>query len=222
MDGQDIWESAETLRNTRFQVGLVFQYPEYQLFEESVYKDIAFGPANLGLSPEEVKEAVRRAAECVGISESLFEKSPFELSGGQKRRVAIAGVIAMRPKVLILDEPTAGLDPKGRDTILELIRSYHQQERNTVLLVSHSMEDIARYSTRILVMNQSRVFAYGDVDSVFSKAEEIERIGLSIPQVTRVFTELARRGYPVQPNIYSVEAARAELLRLMRGGDASC
>ena len=222
VDGQDIWESAETLRNTRFQVGLVFQYPEYQLFEESVYKDIAFGPANLGLSPEEVKEAVRRAAECVGISESLFEKSPFELSGGQKRRVAIAGVIAMRPKVLILDEPTAGLDPKGRDTILELIRSYHQQERNTVLLVSHSMEDIARYSTRILVMNQSRVFAYGDVDSVFSKAEEIERIGLSIPQVTRVFTELARRGYPVQPNIYSVEAARAELLRLMRGGDASC
>ena len=159
VDGQDIWESAETLRNTRFQVGLVFQYPEYQLFEESVYKDIAFGPANLGLSPEEVKEAVRRAAECVGISESLFEKSPFELSGGQKRRVAIAGVIAMRPKVLILDEPTAGLDPKGRDTILELIRSYHQQERNTVLLVSHSMEDIARYSTRILVMNQSRVFA---------------------------------------------------------------
>ena len=136
--------------------------------------------------------------------------------------MAIAGVIAMRPKVLILDEPTAGLDPKGRDTILELIRSYHQQERNTVLLVSHSMEDIARYSTRILVMNQSRVFAYGDVDSVFSKAEEIERIGLSIPQVTRVFTELARRGYPVQPNIYSVEAARAELLRLMRGGDASC
>lgn len=222
VDGQDIWESAETLRNTRFQVGLVFQYPEYQLFEESVYKDIAFGPANLGLSPEEVKEAVRRAAECVGISESLFEKSPFELSGGQKRRVAIAGVIAMRPKVLILDEPTAGLDPKGRDTILELIRSYHQQERNTVLLVSHSMEDIASYSTRILVMNQSRVFAYGDVDSVFSKAEEIERIGLSIPQVTRVFTELARRGYPVQPNIYSVEAARAELLRLMRGGDASC
>lgn len=219
---RDIWADPKKIRDVRFRVGLVFQYPEYQLFEESVYKDIAFGPANLGLSPEEVKEAVRRAAECVGISESLFEKSPFELSGGQKRRVAIAGVIAMRPKVLILDEPTAGLDPKGRDTILELIRSYHQQERNTVLLVSHSMEDIARYSTRILVMNQSRVFAYGDVDSVFSKAEEIERIGLSIPQVTRVFTELARRGYPVQPNIYSVEAARAELLRLMRGGDASC
>jgi len=226
IDGTDIWESTAALQKTRFKVGLVFQYPEYQLFEETVYKDIAFGPTNLGLSEEEVRSAVRRAAECVGISESLFEKSPFDLSGGQKRRVAIAGVIAMNPKVLILDEPTAGLDPKGRDTILSLIRRYHDSEKNTVLLVSHSMEDIARYSTKILVMNQSKVYAYGGVDSIFSKAEEIERIGLSIPQITKVFAALYKKGYPVRPNIYSVEAARAELAPLLaalpKGGDKPC
>ncbi len=216
IDGTDIWESKETLQKTRFKVGLVFQYPEYQLFEETVYKDIAFGPTNLGFSGEEVDRAVRKAAECVGIPESMFEKSPFEISGGQKRRVAIAGVIAMNPRVLILDEPTAGLDPKGRDTILSLISQYHKSENNTVLLVSHSMEDIAKYSTKILVMNQSKVYSYGDVDTVFSQAEELESIGLSTPQITRVFHELARRGYPVPRGVYSVEQAKSVLLTLLR------
>lgn len=223
IDGVDIWESKEILLKTRFKVGLVFQYPEYQLFEETVYKDIAFGPKNLGFSEDKIKECVRRAAECVEIPESLMEKSPFDLSGGQKRRVAIAGVIAMNPKVLILDEPTAGLDPKGRDTILQLIKKYHETEKNTVMLVSHSMEDVARYATRVLVMNQSQVFAYGDVDSVFSRSDEIEAIGLSVPQITKICRALHEKGYPVRPNIYRVEDAKRELLPLLRRkGGASC
>lgn len=216
IDGTDIWESKETLQKTRFKVGLVFQYPEYQLFEETVYKDIAFGPSNLGFSKEQIEESVRLACECVEIPKSMLEKSPFEISGGQKRRVAIAGVIAMRPKVLILDEPTAGLDPRGRDTILSLIQQYHKAEKNTVLLVSHSMEDVAKYCTKVLVMNRSKIFSYGDVDSVFSRSEEIEKIGLSVPQITKVFRKLARDGYPVNPNVYSVAAAKQEILRLTR------
>lgn len=215
IDGIDIWESKEILRKTRFKVGLVFQYPEYQLFEETVYKDIAFGPKNLGFSEEEIKKAVIEASECVGLKKELLEKSPFELSGGQKRRVAIAGVIAMRPKVLILDEPTAGLDPKGRDMILSMIKEYHRREKNTVLLVSHSMEDVAKYATKVLVMNQSKLYAYGDVDSVFSRIEDIEKIGLSVPQITKVFHELSKKGYPVNSNIYNIEQAKIEFMNLL-------
>lgn len=223
IDGVNIFETKEILQKTRFKVGLVFQYPEYQLFEETVYKDIAFGPTNLGLSPDEVRQCVLHAAECVEISESMLQKSPFDLSGGQKRRVAIAGVIAMNPKVLILDEPTAGLDPRGRDRILNLIQQYHKSAKNTVLLVSHSMEDVARYATKVLVMNQSKVYAYGDVESVFAKSKDLEGIGLSTPQITKVFHTLADKGYPVNPNIYRIEDAKTELLSLLsKGGGEKC
>lgn len=217
IDGVDIFESKEMLQKTRFKVGLVFQYPEYQLFEETVEKDIAFGPRNLGMSEEEVKTAVAHAMECVGLSDKYRKKSPFELSGGQKRRVAIAGVIAMRPKVLILDEPTAGLDPKGRDRILSLIDSYHRAEKNTVLLVSHSMEDIARYASKVLVMNHGEVFSYGTVEETFSHAEEIEKIGLSVPQITKLFYALAEAGYTMDEHVYSVDRAQELLLQMISG-----
>lgn len=223
INNTDIFESKETLQKIRFQVGLVFQYPEYQLFEETVYKDIAFGPTNMGLNPLQIREAVERAVSAVEIPSSMLEKSPFELSGGQKRRVAIAGVIAMNPRVLILDEPTAGLDPKGRDTILALIQKYHQQEHNTVLLVSHSMEDVAKYATKVLVMNRSQLYAYGDVDSIFTRAAEIEKIGLSVPQITKVFHQLAELGYPVNSNTYRVQEASEQLLRLLKKkGEQEC
>ena len=215
IDGSDIFESKETLQKTRFKVGLVFQYPEYQLFEETVEKDIAFGPRNLGMSEEEVEEAVKHAMESVGLPESIRQKSPFELSGGQKRRVAIAGVIAMRPKVLILDEPTAGLDPKGRDRILSLIEAYHRAEKNTVLLVSHSMEDIAKYASKVLVMNKGSVFSYGTVEETFSRAAEIEKIGLSVPQVTKLFDSLENAGFAFNKQVYSVEYAKKLLLRAL-------
>lgn len=217
IDGVDIFESKEILQKTRFKVGLVFQYPEYQLFEETVEKDIAFGPRNLGMSEEEIKTAVAHAMECVGLSDKYRKKSPFELSGGQKRRVAIAGVIAMRPKVLILDEPTAGLDPKGRDRILSLIDSYHRAEKNTVLLVSHSMEDIARYASKVLVMNHGEVFSYGTVEETFSHAEEIEKIGLSVPQITKLFYALAEAGYTMDEHVYSVDRAQELLLQMISG-----
>lgn len=215
IDGVDIFENKEILQKTRFKVGLVFQYPEYQLFEETVEKDIAFGPRNLGMSEEEIKTAVAHAMECVGLSDKYRKKSPFELSGGQKRRVAIAGVIAMRPKVLILDEPTAGLDPKGRDRILSLIDSYHRAEKNTVLLVSHSMEDIAKYASKVLVMNHGEVFSYGTVEETFSRAEEIEKIGLSVPQITKLFYALAEAGYTVDEHVYSVDRAQELLLQMI-------
>jgi len=220
VDGIDIFESKEILQKTRFKVGLVFQYPEYQLFEETVEKDIAFGPRNLGMSEEEIKAAVTYAMECVGLSDKYRQKSPFELSGGQKRRVAIAGVIAMRPKVLILDEPTAGLDPKGRDRILSLIDSYHRAQNNTVLLVSHSMEDIAKYASKVLVMNHGNVFSYGTVEETFSHAEEIEKIGLSVPQITKLFYALAEAGYSVDEHVYSVDRAQELLLQMIsrKGG----
>lgn len=216
VDGVDIWESKEILHKTRYKVGLVFQYPEYQLFEETVFKDIAFGPKNLGFSKDEVEKAVLEACECVGINKEMLEKSPFELSGGQKRRVAIAGVVAMKPKVLILDEPTAGLDPKGRDMILSMIKEYHQREKNTVLLVSHSMEDVAKYATKVLVMNRSKLYDYSDVDTIFSKSKDIEEIGLSIPQITKVFNQLYEKGYQVNPNIYNIEEAKKEILSLIK------
>lgn len=216
--GEDIWERPKEIRKYRFRVGLVFQYPEYQLFEETVYQDIAFGPRNMGLSEAEIDLRVREVAGLVGLTEAHMSKSPFELSGGQKRRVAIAGVMAMTPDVLILDEPTAGLDPRGRDRILGEIREYHQGTKNTILLVSHSMEDIARYATKVLVMNQSRVFLYDDVEKVFARAEEISGMGLAVPQITRICTGLAKMGYGMNPNTYTVEQAKEQLLRLLQKG----
>ncbi len=219
IDGKDIWSDQVKIRDVRFQVGLVFQYPEYQLFEETVFKDIAFGPKNMGLSEDEIKKRVLEAADFVELPSSALEKSPFELSGGQKRRVAIAGVIAMEPKVLILDEPTAGLDPKGRDHILGQIVQYHKETKRTVLIVSHSMEDVAKFAKKVLVMNQSKMFCYDDVEKVFSQSGEIAQMGLAIPQITRVFVELAKRGYPVHSNVYTVYQAKMQLLQLLKGGN---
>jgi energy-coupling factor transport system ATP-binding protein len=213
---KDLWADKSKLRAFRFQVGLVFQYPEYQLFGETVYSDIAFGPTNMGLTPEEVDSRVRQAARFVGLSEDKLQKSPFELSGGQKRRVAIAGVLAMDPRVLILDEPTAGLDPKGRDKILGEIREYHQEKKNTVLLVSHSMEDIAKNATMAMVMNKSRLFCYDTVENVFGRAEELGKMGLAVPQVSRVFLDLRADGLDVDTRVYTVEAARDQILRKAR------
>ena len=218
IDGQNIWNEKKQMCRLRFNVGLVFQYPEYQLFEETVYKDIAFGPKNMGLSDEEIDRRVRDAARFTGVSDEMLEKSPFELSGGQKRRVAIAGVIAMDPKVLILDEPTAGLDPKGRDQILGRIKEYHKEKKNTILLVSHSMEDVAKYATKVLVMNKAKVFTYGTVEEVFSKSDTISHMGLSIPQISKVFHALSDNGYAVERNVYTVEQAKQEILnRLLKG-----
>ena len=214
LNGKDMWAQDTDIRKVRFQVGLVFQYPEYQLFEETVFKDIAFGPTNMGLSEGEIRQRVYESAEFVGLSTDLMEKSPFELSGGQKRRVAIAGVFAMNPDVLILDEPTAGLDPKGREMILKQISQYHQARGNTVLLVSHSMEDTAKYAQKVLVMNRSQVYLYDTVDNVFSHAQEIESLGLDIPQVTKIFYALKKQGLDVSSNIYTVEQGKQELLRL--------
>lgn len=207
LDGRDIWENKKNIRNVRFRVGLVFQYPEYQIFEDTVYKDIAFGPKNMGLSEAEIDGRVRRTAIAVGISEELLNKSPFELSGGQKRRVAIAGVMAMEPEVLILDEPTAGLDPKGRDKILGQIKQYHRDTGCTVLLVSHSMEDVARFASKILVMNESKVFCYDTPSAVFKRSEEIMQMGLSVPQITRVFEMLKAKGVDMHDEIYTVKYA---------------
>ncbi len=213
---EDLWADKAKLRSFRFQVGLVFQYPEYQLFGETVYSDIAFGPTNMGLPPEEVDSRVRQAARFVGLSDEKLEKSPFELSGGQKRRVAIAGVLAMDPKVLILDEPTAGLDPKGRDKILGEIREYHEEKKNTILLVSHSMEDIAKNATMALVMNHAKLFCYDRVEEVFGRGEELAQMGLAVPQVSRVFLSLAKGGIPISPRVYTVEAAKEEILRCVK------
>ncbi len=213
IDGVDIRESKETLHKVRFDVGLVFQYPEYQLFEETVFKDIAFGPRNMGLSEEEITRRVLKAAEFVGIKKELLNKSPFELSGGQKRRVAIAGVIAMEPKVLILDEPAAGLDPKGRNKILDQIKAYHEATKSTVLLVSHSMEDVANYADKVLVMNESKVFLYDETEKVFAKSEELKKIRLSVPQVTNVFKKLSDKGLLIADNVYTVNYAKEKILK---------
>lgn len=220
IDGEDMWADKAKLREIRFKVGLVFQYPEYQLFEETVYRDIAFGPKNMGLSEEEVDKRVRQAAAFVNVTEEMMNKSPFELSGGQKRRVAIAGVLAMNPKVLILDEPTAGLDPKGRDRILGQIQEYQQDQKNTVLIVSHSMEDVAKFAKKVLVMNQSKVFMYDDTEKVFEHASEIEQMGLAVPQVTKIFMRLADMGYPVDPHTYTIQAAKQQVLRLFEEQEA--
>lgn len=207
IDGEELWADKSRLRAIRFKVGLVFQYPEYQLFEETVYKDIAFGPKNMGMSEEEIDKRIKETARLVGLPLEIMEKSPFELSGGQKRRVAIAGVMAMEPKVLILDEPTAGLDPKGRDKILGQIKEYHKEKGNTVLLVSHSMEDVAKNASKILVMNKSRIFCYDEPRAVFTRSEELASMGLAVPQITRVFNRLRAMGIDVREDVYTVEYA---------------
>lgn len=212
LDGTDIWADKTQMRNIRFRVGLVFQYPEYQIFEETVAKDIAFGPKNMGLAAEEVQARVQETADIVGLSEEILEQSPFLLSGGQKRRVAIAGVMAMRPEVLILDEPTAGLDPRGREEILQEIEAYRRQTGATILLVSHSMEDVARHAERILVMNNGKVFCYDTVANVFRRSQELQAIGLAVPQITRVCEALRASGVPLSEDIFTVEQAKNQLL----------
>ena len=216
LDGTDIWADKTNIRQVRFQVGLVFQYPEYQIFEDTVYKDIAFGPRNMGLSEAEIKERVEETAALVGLTQAQLNQSPFDLSGGQKRRVAIAGVMALRPKVLILDEPTAGLDPKGREDILREIRRYHKETGRTVLLVSHSMEDLANCAEKILVMNAGKVFCYDTVENVFRQAKALQEIGLAVPQITRVCMQLREQGIPLSDDIYTVEAAYQQILQLYR------
>lgn len=217
VDGTDIWKDKETLRNTRFKVGLCFQYPEYQLFEETVFKDIAFGPKNMKLSEAEVKERVLRAAEFVGVKPEHLDKSPFDLSGGEKRRVAIAGVMSMEPEVLIFDEPAAGLDPQGRRELIKLIKDYREQTGSAVVIVSHSMEDIASLADKVIVMNNSRIEMQGTVDEVYSRGEELRRIGLNIPEITEIFLRLRARGFNVPANVYTVEQGAAILKALASG-----
>lgn len=221
LDGVNIWKDSKKIRNVRFRVGLVFQYPEHQLFEETVYADIAFGPKNMGLNPEEIKQRVNDAMDFVGLSKDLAQKSPFELSGGQKRRVAIAGVIAMEPEVLILDEPTAGLDPIGRDDILAKIKAYHRQKNSTVILVSHSMEEIARTVDRVMVMNHGQVQMTGKPEEIFIDPQRLMKMGLDVPQITRVFNKLRDKGVPINDGVYTVKFARDLILNLLeekRGG----
>ena len=217
LNGQDIWEKPKEIRRVRFQVGMVFQYPEYQLFEETVLKDIMFGPKNMGLFDEEAMERAKEAARFTDLKPSLLEKSPFELSGGEKRRAAIAGVIAMDPEVLILDEPAAGLDPKGRDVILAQIAQYHAHRQNTVLLVSHSMEDIGRTADRVLVMNRGRAEMLDETRAVFARGDVLEPMGLRLPQITSIMRRLRAMGLPVRETVLSVDEALMELIPLLVG-----
>ncbi len=217
LNGKDIWENPKKIREVRFKVGMVFQYPEYQLFEETVYKDIAFGPKNMGLGTDETDKKVRASAGFVGLREDQLNVSPFELSGGEKRRAAIAGVIAMDPDVLILDEPTAGLDPLGRETLLSQIVDYHKVRKNTVLLVSHSMEDIARIADRVLVMSEGKKVMFGKTAEIFSKGEELEKIGLRVPQITKIMLMLKKQGYNVDTGVLTVEQGFNEILSCLSG-----
>lgn len=217
LDGRDIWADPKKIREVRFKVGLVFQYPEYQLFEETCYKDIAFGPKNMGLAPDEIDRRVREAAAFAGLSEDLLEKSPFDLSGGQKRRVAIAGVIAMEPEVLILDEPSAGLDPRGRRDLLKNIREYHEKRGTTVVMVSHSMDEVAENVDRIIVLAKAGVVMSGTPREVFSRAQELVDVGLNVPQVTQIALELRRRGVEIDDAIYTVSDLRRALVGLKGG-----
>ena len=216
LDGEDIWQNPKEIRKVRFKVGMVFQYPEYQLFEETVYKDIAFGPTNMGKSEQEIDMAVRKAAEFTDLKSELLQKSPFDLSGGEKRRAAIAGVIAMDPEVLVLDEPTAGLDPMGRDVLLTQIVQYHKKRKNTVLLVSHSMEDIARVADRIIVMNNSHLVMFDKTREVFSHGRELEKIGLRVPQITKIMLELKEKGYDVPDGILTFDEAFSAVSSLLK------
>ncbi len=218
LDGRDINENREMAHQARFRVGLCFQYPEYQLFESSVYKDIAFGPVNMGLDKAEIDRRVRKAAEFVGLKESMFEKSPFDLSGGEKRRVAIAGVMAMEPEVLIMDEPAAGLDPRGRKVILDLIKNYREKTGSTVIIVSHSMEDVASVADRIIVLNKGKVAFNDTVDEVFFHESELCEMGLNIPQITKIFSELKKFGFNLNNNVYTVDDAAEEILRYLHKG----
>ena len=218
LDGESIWKDKLTTRAARFRVGLVFQYPEYQLFEDTVFQDIAFGPKNMGLKEDEIRQRVLRAADFAGVNPDVLDKSPFDLSGGQKRRVAIAGVIAMEPEVIIFDEPTAGLDPAGCASLLENIRAYRQATGATILMVSHSMDDVARLADRLLVLNEGQVEMLGKPAEIFAQAKRLQEIGLSVPQVTSLFLRLRELGAPVDPATYTVEDALEQLLRLKGGG----
>ena len=220
VDGRNMWAQGENLRDFRFLVGLVMQYPEYQLFEETCARDIAYGPKNMGLDDEEIARRVREAARFVGLSDELLEKSPFELSGGQKRRVAIAGVMAMHPRVLVLDEPAAGLDPEGRDTILSQIQEYHKATGITVVLVSHSMEDIARYANRVLVLSKARIAMYDTVEQVFARAPELLELGLSVPQVTQIFLRLKEMGLDIATDVYTIPYAVKTIRKALQGKGA--
>ena len=216
IEGRDIWEKPKEIRQYRFKVGMVFQYPEYQLFEETVYKDISFGPSNMGKSQEEIDKAVRTAAKFTGISDELLDKSPFDLSGGEKRRAAIAGVIAMDPDVVIFDEPTAGLDPLGRELLLSQIVQYHKERNNTILLVSHSMEDIASIADRIIVLNHSELVMFDTPKVIFSKVEQLEKMGLRVPQITKIMIALKEKGYDISDGILTVEQAFYQLVDLLK------
>lgn len=219
--GRDIWENPKEIKSVRFKVGLVFQYPEYQLFDETVYKDIAFGPRNMGLGAEEVRRRVLRAAKMVGLSPELLKKSPFDLSGGEKRRAAIAGIIAMEPEVLVLDEPTAGLDPAGRETVLRFIKDYRDETGASVIFVSHSMRDVAATADKILVLNKGEVFASGTVEEVFRGAERLASVGLDVPDITKIFIGMRELGADVPTDVYTLERAKAVLLeKLGRAGVA--
>lgn len=220
VDGRNMWAQGENLRDFRFLVGLVMQYPEYQLFEETCARDIAYGPKNMGLDDAEVARRVKEAAQFVGLSDELLEKSPFELSGGQKRRVAIAGVMAMHPRVLVLDEPAAGLDPEGRDTILSQIQEYHKATGITVVLVSHSMEDIARYANRVLVLSKAKIAMYDTVEQVFARAPELLELGLSVPQVTQIFLRLKEMGLDIATDVYTIPYAVKTIRKALQGKGA--
>ena len=220
LDGKNIWTEYKNISEVRFKVGLVFQYPEYQLFEETCYKDIAFGPKNMGLDEAEIDRRVHEAASFVGLDEALLERSPFELSGGQKRRVAVAGVMAMKPRILVLDEPAAGLDPEGRDEILSEVKNYHKKTGTTVLLVSHSMEDIAKYADRVLVMSNKKIAMYDTVEQVFARAPELLALGLSVPQVTKIFLKLREMGVDVPADVYTVPYAVKMILEAKQRRDA--
>ncbi len=217
LDGEDVFSVSKDRVNTRFRVGLVFQYPEYQLFEETVYQDIAFGPKNMGKSEEEIRSLVLDAAHFTGVSEEILQKSPFELSGGQKRRVAIAGVLAMDPEVIVLDEPAAGLDPSGREEILGRLRAYQRTKKKTVILISHSMEDIARYADELVVLKDGEIFIHNTVNTVFSDPKRLEEAHLAIPQITRLAMLLRNRGIPISDSIHTVSDALFELAKLLKG-----
>ncbi len=221
LEGNDIWQQPKKIRQIRFKVGMVFQYPEYQLFEDTVAKDIAFGPTNMGLNQEEINLRIKSAAQFAGLSNNLLNKSPFDLSGGEKRRAAIAGVIAMEPEILILDEPTAGLDPMGREQLLAQIHSYHKRKGNTILFVSHSMEDIARISDRVLVMHNGNLEMFDTPDAVFAQGDRLKEMGLKIPQITQIMNPLFDKGYNVPKGVLTIEQAVDCLLLLMKRGECS-
>jgi energy-coupling factor transport system ATP-binding protein len=214
LDGADIWAKPKDINKIRFRVGLVMQYPEYQLFEETIYKDIAYGPKNMGLADDEIRERVLEAADFVGLDRELLDKSPFDLSGGQKRRAAIAGIIAMRPELLILDEPAAGLDPRGRDAIFNNIVEYRKKSGSTVLIVSHSMEDMARYCDRLIVMSGAKILLEGECREIFTRADELSAVGLDVPQITRLMLALKEKGIELDTSVFTVEEAFEEILRL--------